>query len=401
MHTNTKRHLAVSLAFLWILSSTGIGLVVSSAREESKEESKDRSQNHGWTEVDCNKERSGALQRAIDRSRLGDTLLVLGTCNENVTVQSGKDLLTLNGGGNATINGPDAALNTVTVRGARGITVTGFTITGGRVGVAVDRGATAVVDGNTIESTGRNGITLGGWSSANSEQHDSEQRKSRDSRHGQRVWVYWFSQRRRYRCESEYHPKQRYARDQPSIFIFGPHRGKHDQRQRAKWNQRRSQAVPGDASPSNAIDANGQNGISVSENSGVNLGSDTGSRGSDSFPLQDDRLYGESGISRARRSSTPARPYIWRLIVFSRFTCPSTGPLLQRSVTAASTARMSPLQSGLEILDQGDPGGPRARAIHRCKALTVRGDCRAVVPGAGGDCLSSARKPIISDRITA
>ena len=41
---------------------------------------------------------------------------------------------------------------------------------------------------------------------------------------------------------------------------------------------------------------------------------------SDSFPLQDEPLYGESGISLARRSSTRARSYIGRLIVFSRFT---------------------------------------------------------------------------------
>jgi hypothetical protein len=41
----------------------------------------------------------------------------------------------------------------------------------------------------------------------------------------------------------------------------------------------------------------------------------------------------------------------------------------------------------------------RARAIQRCKALTVRGG--AVVPGVGGTCLSNARNPIISDRITA
>ena len=31
----------------------------------------------------------------------------------------------------------------------------------------------------------------------------------------------------------------------------------------------------------------------------------------------------------ARRRSKPARPYICRLIIFSRFTCPSTWPLLQ------------------------------------------------------------------------
>ena len=41
--------------------------------------------------------------------------------------------------------------------------------------------------------------------------------------------------------------------------------------------------------------------------------------------------------TRARRSTNPARPYICRLIVFSRFTCPSTGPLLHGSVTAAWT----------------------------------------------------------------
>jgi hypothetical protein len=32
--------------------------------------------------------------------------------------------------------------------------------------------------------------------------------------------------------------------------------------------------------------------------------------GSDSFPLQDEGY--ESGMRRARSSSTPARPYIWR-----------------------------------------------------------------------------------------
>ena len=45
--------------------------------------------------------------------------------------------------------------------------------------------------------------------------------------------------------------------------------------------------------------------------------------------------------TRARSSSNPARPYICRLIVFSRFTCPSTGPLLHLAVTAAVTADSS------------------------------------------------------------
>ena len=49
----------------------------------------------------------------------------------------------------------------------------------------------------------------------------------------------------------------------------------------------------------------------------------------------------ERGKTRARSSSNPARPYIWRLSVFSRLMCPSTGPLLQLCSTAASTALWS------------------------------------------------------------
>src|SRR5262249_23123225 len=78
-----------------------------------------------------------------------------------------KDLLTLDGGGHATISGPDATLNTILVRGPRGITITGLTITGGRVGIDVSRGSSALIDGNTIEGTGRNGIILGHFSTAN------------------------------------------------------------------------------------------------------------------------------------------------------------------------------------------------------------------------------------------
>jgi hypothetical protein len=70
------------------------------------------------------------------------------------------------------------------------------------------------------------------------------------------------------------------------------------------------------------------------------------------------RELGESGVSssllvticfpfyaacstRALKRSKFARPYICRLIVFSRLTCPSTGPLLQGSSSAAATAAYS------------------------------------------------------------
>src|SRR5215471_13561398 len=47
------------------------------------------------------------------------------------------------------------------------------------------------------------------------------------------------------------------------------------------------------------------------------------------------------GKTRARRSSKPARPYIWRLIILRRLIWPSTWPVLQGVSTAAATAEMS------------------------------------------------------------
>jgi hypothetical protein len=49
----------------------------------------------------------------------------------------------------------------------------------------------------------------------------------------------------------------------------------------------------------------------------------------------------EYGRTRARRSSKPARPYIWRLIILRRLICPSTWPVLHGVSTAAATAEMS------------------------------------------------------------
>jgi parallel beta-helix repeat protein len=123
--------------------------------------------NQGWAQVDCDKEPAGALQRAIDRARTGDSILITGTCNENVTIPIGTDRLTLDGGGSGTVNGVDPAVNTIQIRGPRGITVRQLRVTGGRAGIDISRGASALIDGNVIEGTSRNGITLGSFATAN------------------------------------------------------------------------------------------------------------------------------------------------------------------------------------------------------------------------------------------
>jgi len=72
--------------------------------------------------------------------------------------------ITLDGQGAATVDGPSTAAASITVLG-RGVTIKGFTITGGSTGIAVWRGASTVIDGNTIAGgtrvgTGGQGINI-------------------------------------------------------------------------------------------------------------------------------------------------------------------------------------------------------------------------------------------------
>lgn len=105
------------------------------------------------------------LQKALRHLRPGDTILVSGTCNENVIIPAERHRITLDGQGTATINGPDAANATVEINGTS-VTIKGFTITGGLFGVVVTDGGSATVDGNVIQQTGRDGIQVHKSSSA-------------------------------------------------------------------------------------------------------------------------------------------------------------------------------------------------------------------------------------------
>ncbi|HTN72684.1 MAG TPA: right-handed parallel beta-helix repeat-containing protein [Methylomirabilota bacterium] len=98
------------------------------------------------------------LQAGLDSAGPGDTIAVTGACNENVTVRNEKQRLLISGSG-ATISGPNSTSPTLNVRG-KGITIQGFTITGGRDGINVNRGSNAVIQGNIIQGTGRHGILI-------------------------------------------------------------------------------------------------------------------------------------------------------------------------------------------------------------------------------------------------
>jgi len=106
--------------------------------------------------LDC---ATGSINAFLPRLRPGDTLIVSGTCNENVNIRAEINRITLNGQGTATINGILASSNTILIAGKR-ITITGFTITGGSRGIQVSRGSEAIINGNTIQSTGGEGIQV-------------------------------------------------------------------------------------------------------------------------------------------------------------------------------------------------------------------------------------------------
>jgi len=108
-------------------------------------------------ELDCKKD---SLQAAIDLAKPGDVITVKGTCKENLVIPEEVHSITLDGKGKAKIDGgKDNTTNTVTIRG-RGITITGFTITGGRTGISLD-GGNATIDDNTIQNTGAHGVVVG------------------------------------------------------------------------------------------------------------------------------------------------------------------------------------------------------------------------------------------------
>lgn len=264
MEKRTRRRLALFGALLWPLSAAG----------RTAPESQNTTVPLGWAQVDCDKEEAGALQRAIDRARPGDTILVSGTCHENLSIPAARDSITLDGRGTATIDGPDATLNTILVR-ARAITITGFTITGGRVGIDVGRGASALIDGNTIEGTGRFGITLGSFATANIVNNTIQNNPG----HGVLVTGNAFGFIG-FRTADDTVASPNIIRNNGihgiNVTLSSSARIAGNAISNNLRNgvniDRASQATVSD----NDVDGNGQNGIFVTENGGVNLGSDTG-----------------------------------------------------------------------------------------------------------------------------
>jgi hypothetical protein len=108
-------------------------------------------------QIDC--DRGDAIGRILSTVNPGDIIRVQGVCRENVLVESEVQRITLDGQGKTTIDPPDARRPAVQVLG-REVTIKGFTVTGGTFGIAINRGATGTVDGNTVRNTTISGLEV-------------------------------------------------------------------------------------------------------------------------------------------------------------------------------------------------------------------------------------------------
>jgi hypothetical protein len=111
--------------------------------------------------VDCSK--GATITQALTQAVAGDTIRVTGTCRERISITT--DRLTLDGQGSAILDGGGGArtelTGQVTLDGARGVTITGFTIQNGPGdGILALHAATFVVSNTTVQDNAFMGIDV-------------------------------------------------------------------------------------------------------------------------------------------------------------------------------------------------------------------------------------------------
>jgi hypothetical protein len=104
--------------------------------------------------IDCDRE--GKLSPALARAKPGAKILFHGLCRENLVLPAELHDVTLDGGGKAAIVAPNERQPALIIAGHK-ITVRGLGVTGGRNGIEVVNGASAVLDGVTVEDNGTAG----------------------------------------------------------------------------------------------------------------------------------------------------------------------------------------------------------------------------------------------------
>jgi len=120
--------------------------------------------------VDCNKNGSINAELAMltnTSMTRGVTILVSGTCNENVLIQGFDRLNLVTASLGTSINDQSQGTKaTVDIEDSQNVTVHGFTINGGAFGVVCGSTSLCYLSGNTIQSSVSNGVLVSAASNA-------------------------------------------------------------------------------------------------------------------------------------------------------------------------------------------------------------------------------------------
>jgi parallel beta-helix repeat protein len=110
--------------------------------------------------VDC--DAGNTISGALTNIKPGDTVLVSGTCKEQVNIAPEIVRITLDGQKKTTIQHPGGAAASPHALYNRGkeITIKGFTVTGGLDGIHLSGPASAVIDGNVVVKNAGRGIHI-------------------------------------------------------------------------------------------------------------------------------------------------------------------------------------------------------------------------------------------------
>lgn len=101
--------------------------------------------------VKCDKGQS--VQSALDGLTGPATLVVTGICYENIDIR--KDDVTIQGG---SFDGPDPEQTTIYVESARRVLITGATVTGAGLGIAVTKGGSLTLENSSIQGNAKMGV---------------------------------------------------------------------------------------------------------------------------------------------------------------------------------------------------------------------------------------------------
>ena len=116
--------------------------------------------NAATVSVDC--DAGNTVMAALGNVKPGDTVLVSGTCNEQVSFAPETVRITLDGQKKTTIQHPGkgaASPHTVFIQG-KWITIKGITVIGGLDGIHLAGPASAELDGNVVVKAARAGIHI-------------------------------------------------------------------------------------------------------------------------------------------------------------------------------------------------------------------------------------------------